>query len=136
MGKGRIFSIHGVEVYSEKDAISIRKIKKQCEQAGFSLLIDRAGTYSIFGKIFLVEEKNLPGTLRSERKLCLMGNEFTPPFLIRNAQNGDKTIFQGRIRSVQDVLSKKNYGKENQYLIVEEFENPLVTLVPLTSYLF
>lgn len=136
MGKGRIFSIYGVEVYSEKDAISIRKIKKQCEQAGFSLLIDRAGTYSIFGKIFLVEEKILPGTLRSERKLCLMGNEFTLPFLIRNAQNGDKTIFQGRIRSVQDVLSKKNYGKENQYLIVEEFENPLVTLVPLTSYLF
>lgn len=130
--RGRIFSIHGVEAYSEKDAISIRKIKKEFEQVGFSLLIDRAGTYSIWGKVFLVEEKPSSSTLRSEKKLYFMGNGFTSPFLIRNVQNGDKTLYHGRIQSVQDVLSKKSCGKERQYLIVEEFGNPLVTLVPLT----
>lgn len=130
MEKGRVFSINGVEVFSEKDEIFIRKIKKEFEEVGFSLLIDRVGIYSVLGKEFLVEEKPHSSSLECEKKLCLLGNEFTPPFLIRNVQNGDKTLYQGKIQSVQEVLSKNNSWK-NQCLIIEEFGQSLVTLVPL-----
>lgn len=129
INRGRIFSFGSVEVFSEQDKIIVRKIEKQREEFGFSLLIERAGRYKILDREILVTESSLN---QSEIRLCIGGYTFNSPFIIRNYQSGDKGMYQGRVQNVQELISKNSSLENKVLVVVEELGNSLVTVIPLT----
>lgn len=128
--QGSVFSLGRAEVAVQKELIVIRRPAGQVAEEGFSLLVEKPGTYSVSGQEITIEAQGECSSSAGQ-EVWLNGEKFTAPIVIRNPQPGDKALFRGRVRSVQDVL-KKRAEHQGRWAVVEEIGNPLVAIIVLS----
>ena len=128
--RGRIFSFGQIELLVQKELIIIRMLVQEFAEIGFSLLVEKAGYYTICSTNTSIEITEEAGI----EKQCLFfnGKKFIPPFIIRNSLPGDKTLIDGKEESVQEVLQKNLFFHGKQFVVVEEIGKLLVSIIVLS----
>ena len=126
--RGRIFSIGDVEVLVQKEVLWIKKLVESAFEVGFSLLIEKTGSYILNGRQIFIHSPSCP----QEEFLVFEGHQYHPPFVIRSALPGDKTLVGENVVGVQEVLQRDFRSSGQQIVVVEEIGNPLVSIVVLS----
>ena len=125
---GRIFSLGDGEVFVEKEVLWIRKMVQKPWEMGFSLLIEKAGSYILDDRMISIH----CDVDTQAQTLVFEGQCFIPPFVIRSALPGDKTLVGKKVVGVQEVLQKDFRSCCKKIVVVEEIGNPLVSIVVLS----
>ena len=125
---GRIFSIGDVEVLVQKEVLWIKKLVESACEVGFSLLIEKPGSYILSGRQISIHS----GTCPQGQSLVFEGQHFFSPFVIRSPLPGDKTLVGEKIVGVQEVLQGDFRSCGQQLVVVEEIGNPLVSIIVLS----
>ena len=130
--KGRVFSFKNIELIVQKGTIVLRKIVHKIHEEGFSLLVERAGTYEVCNKkITFLSAKDISSS-SEETILTFQEKYFHVPFVIRNPLPGDKVFFSGKNYNVHDILKNESYKERESTVVIEEVGNPFVSIIVLS----
>ena len=91
-------------------------------------MIEKPGSYILSGRQISIHS----GTCPQEEFLVFEGHQYHPPFVIRSALPGDKTLVGENVVGVQEVLQRDFRSSGQQVVVVEEIGNPLVSIVVLS----
>ena len=110
----------------------MRKIVHEIHEAGFSLLVESAGTYEICNKKITFLSVADTASSSDETILTFQENQFHAPFIIRSPLPGDKVFYSGKNYNVQDMLKNQLRKKGDCAVVIEEIGNPFVSIIVLS----
>lgn len=130
--KGRVFSFKDIELIVQNETLIMRKIVHEIHEAGFSLLVESAGTYEICNKKITFLSVADTASSSEETILTFQGKQFHAPFIIRSPLPGDKVFYSGKNYNVQDMLKNQLRKKGDCAVVIEEIGNPFVSIIVLS----